>query len=51
MQRIKITLEFDVEPSQADGFHKTLLKRMHKYLAKYAATVYKVDKVTITNGG
>ena len=43
MQRIKITLEFDVEPSKAQGFHETLLKRMHKFLALHAVKVTKVD--------
>lgn len=43
MKRIKITLELEVPDSDASRFHLDLIKRMHKYLSKWACTVFAVD--------
>ncbi len=43
MKRIKVTLEIDVPDKGWNTFHLDLVKRMHKYLSKFACKVYKVD--------
>ena len=43
MKNVKLTLQFKVEDKYVAEFAKTLITRMHKYLAKYAVTVHKVD--------
>lgn len=43
MKRIKVTLHLDVPSTGAAMFHKDLIKRMHKYLSKWACKVYAVD--------
>ncbi len=46
MKRLKLTMEFTVPDKLiASGFSKLLRDRMHKYLAKNAVTVYKMDTV------
>lgn len=42
-KRIKVTLELDVPDKDASKFHLDLIKRMHKYLSKWACKVYAVD--------
>ncbi|CAM0027344.1 hypothetical protein VPHD530_0007 [Vibrio phage D530] len=43
MKRLALTLEFDVPDASASTFLQLLVARMHKYLAKHAVTVYRVD--------
>lgn len=43
MKRLKLTMEFDVPDASASSFLKLLVARMHKYLAKNAVKVYRVD--------
>lgn len=43
MKRLKIKLEVDVPDKYASSFHLDMIKRMHKYLSKWACKVYAVD--------
>lgn len=43
MKRIRVILELDVPDKDASTFHLDLIKRMHKYLSKWACTVFAVD--------
>lgn len=43
LTKLKITIVLKVPSSKVATFHLELIKRMHKYLAKYAAVVHAVD--------
>lgn len=43
MKRIKVTMVLDVPDKESYEFHLDLIKRMHKYLSKWACTVFAVD--------
>ena len=47
MKRIKISLELVVPDKDASKFHLDLIKRMHKYLSKWACKVHAVDSEII----
>lgn len=41
--KVRISLVITVPSSKVATFHQDLIKRMHKYLAKYAVKVHAVD--------
>lgn len=43
MNTLEVTIKMKVPASSVSTFAKLLVSRMHKYLTKHSATVYKVD--------
>jgi len=43
--KVRISLVITVPSSKVTTFHQDLIKRMHKYLAKYAVKVHAVDSI------